>query len=218
MTPNSESSEVDQPGTEKSTAGDRDGTGKEQRFREWIMIGVGLSGLMSLLAIVVAVVALADPGTQTTVVPAAQTAAATGMSSMMSGSAQPASATATAVKPQSIKLAIKSDTEHGRRGPDGKWHDAFLPAGFTVKAGAQVTVTVTNYDQSPHTFTSSTLSDTQVIDAHIAAGTASGPTTTTFTFTAPSQPGKYQWWCAEPCDPWAMSHIGYMRGIVTVTA
>jgi hypothetical protein len=40
----------------------------------------------------------------------------------------------------------------------------------------------------------------------------------TFTFTAPKKAGRYQWWCAVPCDPWAMAHDGYMRGYVTVSA
>jgi hypothetical protein len=42
--------------------------------------------------------------------------------------------------------------------------------------------------------------------------------TVKFTFKAPSQAGSYQWFCALPCDPWAMSHDGYMRGHITVTA
>jgi hypothetical protein len=46
----------------------------------------------------------------------------------------------------------------------------------------------------------------------------SAPTHATFTFTAPNKPGKYAWWFAVPCDPWAMAHDGFMRGYVTVTA
>jgi heme/copper-type cytochrome/quinol oxidase subunit 2 len=27
--------------------------------------------------------------------------------------------------------------------------------------------------------------------------------------------GRFQWYCMEPCDPYAMSHTGYMRGDIT---
>ena len=209
-----ESPQPEQSNAEQDASQDEAGAGKDRAFREWMMIAVGLTGLMSVLAIILALIALASPSTQTTVLPAASASAR----SMMGTAAQASSAAAPAVKPEAVKLTIKSDDEHGKRGPDGKWHDAFLPANFAVHAGAQVTVTVTNYDQSAHTFTSSTLSNTSVIDEQIAAGTDSGPRTTTFTFTAPTTPGKYLWWCAMPCDPFAMAHIGYMRGFVTVSA
>jgi hypothetical protein len=75
-----------------------------------------------------------------------------------------------------------------------------------------VTVTVYNYDSSPHSFTSSALA----VNVTIPAGSASRPSKTTFAFTAPSAPGSYPWWCAMPCDPWAMAHDGYMRGLATV--
>ncbi|MHB1569199.1 MAG: cupredoxin domain-containing protein [Solirubrobacteraceae bacterium] len=115
---------------------------------------------------------------------------------------------------QTLTLDVRSDSEHGRRGPDGTWHDAFLPADFAVHPGYAVTVTVSNYDDMPHSFTSRSLG----VNETIPAGSASAPSKMTFTFTAPSKPGSYQWWCALPCDPWAMTHDGYMRGDVTVRA
>jgi len=58
-----------------------------------------------------------------------------------------------------------------------------------------------------------------VVDEIIpGGGTPSTPRVVTFKFTAPTKAGKYQWFCAVPCDPWAMAHNGYMRGFVTVTA
>src|SRR5579884_4506489 len=51
-----------------------------------------------------------------------------------------------------LKLIVKSDSEHGKKGPDGKWHDAFLPASFKVKAGTKVIVSVRNYDEGAHSF------------------------------------------------------------------
>jgi plastocyanin len=183
----------------------------DRAWREWMMIGMGLTGLLSIMSTVVAVVALANPGTQAAPARASMNAA-------MASSAQPTATAPAAQKTEAVKLTIKSDDEHGKRGPDGKWHDAYLPANFTVHAGDKVTVTVDNYDEGSHTFTSSTLTTAGVMNVMIPAGSEKSPHTTTFTFTAPATAGKYLWWCAMPCDPWAMSHIGYMRGYVTVVA
>ena len=114
-------------------------------------------------------------------------------------------------KIQHVKLVIKSDEEHGKKGRDGKWHDAFLPANFKVKAGAKVIVTVKNYDDMPHTFTSPRLHVNRVIKK----GSEKKASTTRFSFKV-KKAGKYLWWCALPCDPWAMKHTGYMRGYVRV--
>ena len=117
-----------------------------------------------------------------------------------------------AVKTQHVTIVIKSDTEHGKKGPDGKWHDAFLPASFSVQRGAKVTVTVLNYDDSMHTFDVPGMHVNQMI----MGGSASKPHKTTFTFTA-AKAGKFLWHCDPKCDPWAMHHVGFMRGYVTVT-
>lgn len=193
---------------------------KETAWRSWMMGGLGVIGLLSMVAIIVAVSALATKNPSTTVV-AGQAGAGTMAGHMAGGMSmgQPAGAGATAVgKPEAVKLVVKSDTEHGKRGSDGKWHDAFLPGDFTVHAGDTVTVTVYNYDNMMHSFTSSALSPAQLINQMIPAGSAGSPSQTTFKFTAPSKPGKYAWWCAVPCDPWAMAHDGFMRGYVTVAA
>jgi plastocyanin len=129
-----------------------------------------------------------------------------------SGSQIATAASPTAAPAQHVKIVIKSDEEHGKLGPEGTWHDAFLPADFSVKAGATVKVTVYNYDEGEHSFTSSQLG-TNVM---IAAGTESKPAVTTFTFHAPQKAGNYLWICAMPCDPWAMNHDGFMRGYVKV--
>jgi plastocyanin len=113
---------------------------------------------------------------------------------------------------EEINVVIKSDEEHARRGPEGTWHDAFLPADFTVQPGATVKVTFLNYDEGEHSFTSMPLG----LNVKIPAGSAGHPKATSFTFRAPDHRGTYPWWCAMPCDPWAMSHVGYMRGYVRV--
>lgn len=161
------------------------------------------TALCSIMALIVSVVALSSSS------PGASAQAAT-----VAVPAAAASAPAAPVsKPEAVKLLVKTDTEHGRRGPDGKWHDAFLPGDFTVHAGDKVTVTVENYDSSPHTFTAPAMGLNAIIPG---GGSVSSPHETTFTFTAPKTAGRYQWWCSIPCDPWAMAHNGYMRGFVTV--
>jgi plastocyanin len=134
-------------------------------------------------------------------------------SSAGAGSAKPAATTQPAAT-QSVTLLVKSDTQKAKRGPDGQWHDAFLPGDFSIKAGATVTVTVWNYDDAAHSFNAPTLGVNQILKG----GSLKSPHMTKFTFKAPSKPGSYQWFCALPCDPWAMAHNGYMRGFVRVTA
>jgi plastocyanin len=194
------------------------GAKKERAWRDWMMVGLGLTGLLSILAVIVAVDALSSSNPSNTMM-TGQSAGT--MASRMavigeSGSAGQGSGATAAGKSEAVKLVIKSDAEHGKRGPDGKWHDAFLPGDFKVQPGATVTVTVLNYDNMTHSFTSSALSSAQLINQMFPAGSASSPSETTFKFTAPSTPGKYAWWCAVPCDPWAMAHDGFMRGYVTV--
>jgi len=29
--------------------------------------------------------------------------------------------------------------------------------------------------------------------------------------------GTFTWRCMEPCDPWAMTRVGYMTGHITIT-
>jgi plastocyanin len=171
----------------------------ERVWREWLGVGVGITALLSILATVVSLVALSSTSknTTTTVVQAA-----------------PAKNVATPPAPKTVKMLVKSDTEHAKRGPDGQWHDAFLPGDFSVKAGQSVTVTVSNYDDAPHSFNSPSLG----VNETIGGGSEKAPHAVTFKFKAPSKPGSYEWWCALPCDPWAMSHDGYMRGHVTVIA
>jgi plastocyanin len=183
------------------------GESRDQTRQEWAMIAVGLCALMSLLAIVLSLVAISsNNGSPTPVVIRAASTAA--------GSSAAAPATPV-VAPVSMAIAIKTDVEHGKLGPGGAWHDAFVPADFTVKPGQKVTITVSNYDDAAHTFTSPSMGVQETIPG---GGSPVNPKLTTFTFTAPKGAGAFQWWCAMPCDPWSMKHNGYMRGIVTVKA
>lgn len=198
-----------------------EGTGKERARQEWMMVGVGLTGLTSVLAIIVAIVALSstNPSTVVTMRPAAMAGSAIagsgmagGMSSRMSANGQPGAAASGRM--EAVKLVMKSDAERAMKGPDGKYHDAVMPGNFTIQAGRSIRMTIYNYDDMPHTFTATDLGVNQTIPA----GSENAPSRTTVTFKAPSTPGKYQWWCALPCDPYSMSTDGLMRGSVTVAA
>ena len=113
--------------------------------------------------------------------------------------------------PQQLTILVKSDTEHGKRGPDGRWHDAFLPASFRVTAGRRVVLTVRNYDPAVHMIMQPKLG----LMLTIPKGSAAHPATATVTFT-PRTRGTFVWHCMAPCDPWAMTHVGFMEGRITV--
>lgn len=88
-------------------------------------------------------------------------------------------------------------------GPSGAVGAATL---FSVKAHTEVEVVVVNHDTGPHTF------DAPALGLDVAIGPDS---TVTFRFDAPGA-GTYRWYCDVPCGPWVMSHVGYMKGDVTV--
>jgi hypothetical protein len=101
--------------------------------------------------------------------------------------------------------------------PDGKLHDAFSPADFTVTQNRPVQVTVYSYDDAPHSMTAPALN----LNPTIAPSPTKGvPAVTTYRFT-PTKAGKFLWSCDLPCDGdangWAMANPGYMSGYITVT-
>lgn len=110
-------------------------------------------------------------------------------------------------------------------GPDGSGHDAIVPSSWVVKKGEQVTLTIVNEDEGPHTLTFPDLD----ININIDGGQQNPdgsvtPKTTTATLTIPKT-GVFRWYCAVPCDAghggWAMTkgwdgpdQPGYMAGYV----
>jgi plastocyanin len=126
------------------------------------------------------------------------------------GAEAPSAAASTVHK---VTLSVNPQPLGGVKAPDGKVHDAFVPAAFTMKVGQTYKVTVLNYDDMPHTWTSDSLG----VNVNISPGTDSSPSRTTFTI-HPTKAGSFLWYCATPCDSWAMAHDGYMRGHVTVVA
>lgn len=118
-----------------------------------------------------------------------------------------------AIPAKDVTLVVKSDEEHARKGPEGEWHDAFLPARVAARPGQRVNVTVYNYDEGEHSFTAPTIG----LNVTLAGGSAKAPRRTTFSFVAPKRSGSYEWFCIFPCDPWAMGRADYMHGYVVVT-
>lgn len=121
------------------------------------------------------------------------------------------------------KTMIIVGHELGQKGTDGRLHDTTYGAGFKVKKGQLVTVTVYNFDEGPHTITASGLKLNVTIPG--AKNEEKGiPSKTIFTFKA-TKTGKFRWYCTIPCDKhgkyWAMKNkgqLGFMAGYITVTA
>lgn len=124
-------------------------------------------------------------------------------------------------KTADITLVVQSDLTLG---PDGKLHDSFVPCDFTVYANQAVNLTVVNYDNGEHSFTSPSLGVNFIIPPSNATGV---PKVSNFQFSEPTA-GIYRWYCTFPCDTdaggWAMTtgsdgqpdQIGFMGGFVTV--
>ncbi len=102
-------------------------------------------------------------------------------------------------------------------GSDSKLHDAYSPSTLTVAAGKKVQLTVYNYDNMPHSFTSAALGVNVTFAPSAKTGQAS---TTVIAFTAPKKPGHYTFQCIKPCDlpngEWSMGQPGYMIGTLIV--
>ncbi len=198
-----------------------------------------LAGAALILSVAALTVALIRTGGNSNSSSSAGTAAGAPQAGA-GASAAPSAPMNMALPVKNVKLAIKPDA---KRGSDGKTHDAFFPTtNVSAKAGQSVRVTIYNYDDMPHSFTSPGLAkgapippaeqqtqgtpqDLKVmplpgvgVDKFVPPGSDKQPSRTILTFTAPAKPGSYIWYCKMPCDPWAMSHAGYMIGRVKVTA
>jgi len=131
--------------------------------------------------------------------------------------------TPTPGKYANITLVVKG-SQDGLIGPDGKTHSAFIPCNFTVYVGQIVNLTIINYSNEQHSFTSTELGVNFFIPEHVSSTV---PSVSNFQFT-PTKIGIFRWWCALKCDidrgAWAMTtgrdrgigQIGFMAGYVTV--
>jgi hypothetical protein len=91
-------------------------------------------------------------------------------------------------------------------GPEGEKHDAFTVTEFSVHAGQPQTLVIDNTDTVPHSITA----------AGAGVNIVVMPGTHRYTLDVKT-PGKYLWFCHFVCDEWAMEHVGYMSGYITVS-
>ena len=89
-------------------------------------------------------------------------------------------------------------------GSDGQLHDAFSVTNFDVRAGQPVKLVINNTDSSSHSITAPGAGVNIVIK----------PGLHTYTLLVHGT-GRFAWFCSFPCDPYSMSHPGYMRGYIT---
>ena len=115
---------------------------------------------------------------------------------------------------QYIDLTIKDGLKYAAA--DGKLHDSYSPADFTVQEGIPVVLTVTNFDTGEHSLFSPGLGISQVWKGASKEGV---PTVSTYTFT-PTKTGSFTWQCTISCDggmqSYSMTHQGYMMGTINV--
>ena len=109
--------------------------------------------------------------------------------------------TGAAVMPSTVYLTVSPGIKPG---PDGKLHDAFSVTNFDVRAGRAVKLVINNTDSAPHSITS----------PGAGVNIVAHPGVHTYTMLV-HKSGKFLWFCAMPCDPYSMSHLGYMRGYIT---
>jgi hypothetical protein len=91
-------------------------------------------------------------------------------------------------------------------GPDGKLHDAFSVTNFYTHVGQPVKLVINNTDTVDHSITS----------ASAGVSIIAKPGTHTYTLLV-RKAGRFEWMCMMPCDPYSMSHLGYMRGYITAS-
>ena len=91
--------------------------------------------------------------------------------------------------------------------PDGKLHDAYSVTNFVVHAGKPIKLVINNTDDVPHSITSPEAGVNILVK----------PGSHAYTLLVPKS-GKFHWYCMQPCDPYSMSHMGYMQGTITSIA
>jgi plastocyanin len=91
-------------------------------------------------------------------------------------------------------------------GPDGKLHDAFSVTNFYVHVGQPVKLVINNTDTVAHSINAPSAGVNILVK----------PGTHTYTLLV-RKAGHFQWMCMQPCDPYSMSHSGYMRGYITAS-
>ncbi len=119
------------------------------------------------------------------------------------GSSGGGAAAAKASVSETVSLKVIAE---GKKGPEGKLHDDFTVTEFHVIVGKPVTLKIDNTDEVPHSITAPEAGVNIIVE----------PGTHEYKLVV-DKPGKFEWHCIFPCDPWSMEHVGYMRGFITAT-
>lgn len=128
-----------------------------------------------------------------------------------------------------VTLAIIPASARLAKGPDGAYHDAFIPSSIAVRVGQVIYLNIVNYSPDSHSFDVPDLRlNLDIAPATTDPAGSTKPDTTTAMF-AVAQPGVYHWSCRKLCDGdasnWAMSdgtgqvvgQDGFMAGTITAT-
>jgi heme/copper-type cytochrome/quinol oxidase subunit 2 len=169
-----------------------------------------LGGLAIFVALILSIIAISSPsenrvevirnGTPTQ---SQQTASSTGGQQTTPTPAS-GSQVAGGGTPQTVELKVIPE---GKRGPEGKLHDAFTVTEFRVTVGKPLYLKIDNTDTVPHSITAPEAGVNIIVE----------PGVHTYTLEV-NKAGRFEWHCIFPCDPWSMEHIGYMRGYIVATA
>jgi nitrous oxide reductase len=100
-------------------------------------------------------------------------------------------------------VVYMSVTPEIKPGTDGKLHDAFSVTNFYAHVGQPVKLVINNTDTVDHSINS----------PDVGVNIVAKPGTHTYTLIV-RKAGRFLWLCMMPCDPYSMSHIGYMRGYI----
>lgn len=128
--------------------------GRDRTWHEWMMIGVGGTALLALVAIIASIIALSSRTANTTTIihqaaaSAKQGGATAGPGMMSASSGMMGSGTVQAGAGAVVPIVLQKDATSGVpgtiTGKDG-W-PRYAPSSITVPAGKKVTLVITNYD------------------------------------------------------------------------
>jgi len=165
-----------------------------------------LAGLGIFTSLLLSIIALGNTGGSGSAPaparPASTAPASSGGAGGGAGGGAPAPQQPTAAA-KTIELKVIPE---GKKGPEGKLHDAFTVTNFAVTVGQPLYLKIDNTDTVPHSITAPEAGVNIVVK----------PGTHTYKLVV-YKPGRFEWHCIFPCDPWSMEHVGYMRGYITAT-
>jgi heme/copper-type cytochrome/quinol oxidase subunit 2 len=173
-------------------------------FTSKVVVGFfGALGLVATIIVAIAVIVACSINRPTLISLKGQPTV-TRAAAVSSGAAKPVAAT---FVDQRVQTVVYLSVSPGiKPGADGKLHDAWSQTDFAVHVGQPVKLVVNNTDDVPHSISSP------------AAGVniVARPGTHTYTLLV-TKAGTFQWFCGQPCDPYSMTHDGYMHGTIVAS-